>query len=32
MSLVYNLLILATCWGFYTVMTNVDADRERVPG
>jgi glycerol transport system permease protein len=32
MSLVYNLIILATCWVFYTVMTNVDADRERVPG
>ena len=31
MSLVYNLIILATCWVFYTVMTNVDADRERVP-
>ena len=30
MSLVYNLIILAICWVFYTVMTNVDADRERV--
>jgi glycerol transport system permease protein len=30
MSLVYNLIILAVCWVFYTVMTNVDADRERV--
>jgi glycerol transport system permease protein len=27
MSLVYNLIILAVCWVFYTVMTNVDADR-----
>jgi glycerol transport system permease protein len=31
MSLVYNLIILSVCWVFYTVMTNVDADRERVP-
>ncbi|MBM6579544.1 sugar ABC transporter permease [Microvirga sp. BT689] len=30
MSLVYNLIILAVCWVFYTVMTNVDAERERV--
>lgn len=30
MSLVYNLIILVICWVFYTVMTNVDADRERV--
>ena len=30
MSLVYNLIILAICWVFYTVMTNVDAQRERV--
>ena len=30
MSLVYNLTILAICWVFYTVMTNVDAERERV--
>jgi len=30
MSLVYNLIILAICWVFYTVMTNVDAERERV--
>jgi glycerol transport system permease protein len=29
MSLVYNLIILAVCWVYYTVMTNVDADRER---
>ncbi|MCB8822169.1 carbohydrate ABC transporter permease [Microvirga rosea] len=29
MSLVYNLIILVICWIFYTVMTNVDADRER---
>ncbi len=30
MSLVYNLVILALCWVFYTVMTNVDADDRRV--
>ena len=30
MSLVYNLIILAICWIFYTVMTNVDAQRDRV--
>jgi len=30
MSLVYNLIILAICWVFYTVMTSVDAQRERV--
>lgn len=30
MSIVYNLIILAVCWIFYTVMTNADADRERV--
>lgn len=30
MSIVYNLIILSTCWVFYTVMTNVDApDRPR---
>jgi glycerol transport system permease protein len=29
MSLVYNLIILVVCWVFYTVMTNVDADRAR---
>jgi len=29
MSLVYNLIILAVCWVFYTVMTNVDADTRR---
>ena len=28
MSLVYNLIILAVCWIFYTVMTNVDASAE----
>jgi glycerol transport system permease protein len=28
MSLVYNLIILAVCWVFYTVMTNVGASRE----
>jgi glycerol transport system permease protein len=30
MSLVYNLIILAICWVFYTVMTNVGAQRDRV--
>jgi glycerol transport system permease protein len=30
MSLVYNLIILAICWVFYTVMTSVDAERGRV--
>jgi glycerol transport system permease protein len=30
MSLVYNLIILAVCWVFYTAMINFDADRERV--
>jgi glycerol transport system permease protein len=29
MSLVYNLIILSVCWVFYTVMVNVDADREQ---
>ena len=29
MSLVYNLIILAMCWVFYTVMTNAGADRGR---
>src|SRR5215204_3156994 len=29
MSLVYNLIILAMCWVFYTVMTNADADLGR---
>jgi glycerol transport system permease protein len=29
MSLVYNLIILAMCWVFYTVMTNADAGRGR---
>lgn len=29
MSIVYNLIILAVCWIFYTVMTQVDADRPR---
>jgi glycerol transport system permease protein len=28
MSIVYNLIILAACWIFYTIMTNVDADRQ----
>jgi glycerol transport system permease protein len=27
MSLVYNLIILAICWVFYTIMTNVDAQK-----
>jgi glycerol transport system permease protein len=27
MSLFYNLIILAMCWVFYTVMTNADVDR-----
>ena len=27
MSIVYNLIILAVCWVFYTVMTNVGAER-----
>jgi glycerol transport system permease protein len=31
MSLVYNLIVLAVCWVFYTVMTNVDADRAGRP-
>jgi len=31
MSIVYNLIILAVCWVFYTAMTNVDADRGRAP-
>ncbi|PVE21792.1 ABC transporter permease [Microvirga sp. KLBC 81] len=30
MSLVYNLIILAICWVFYTIMTNVDAQKERI--
>jgi glycerol transport system permease protein len=30
MSLVYNLIILALCWIFYTVMTSADADERRV--
>jgi glycerol transport system permease protein len=29
MSIVYNLIILAVCWVFYTVMTRVDADRPK---
>jgi glycerol transport system permease protein len=28
MSIVYNLIILTTCWIFYTVMVNVDAERK----
>ena len=27
MSIVYNLIILAVCWVFYTVMVNVDVER-----
>ena len=27
-SLVYYLIILVVCWVFYTVMTNVDAERK----
>ncbi|WP_407050802.1 carbohydrate ABC transporter permease [Methyloraptor flagellatus] len=29
MSIVYNLIVLAVCWIFYTVMTQVDADRPK---
>src|SRR5207244_3836859 len=29
LSLVYDLIILATCWVYYTVMTNADAADER---
>src|SRR5215470_4452959 len=32
LSLVYNLIILIVCWVFYTVMTNVGADRARKEG
>ncbi len=28
LSIVYNLIILATCWVFYTVMTNTDVTRK----
>ena len=28
MSIVYNLIILATCWVFYTVMTSTDSSRK----
>ncbi|KRE11146.1 ABC transporter permease [Bosea sp. Root381] len=31
MSIVYNLIILAVCWVFYTVMTNRDVERRRPP-
>lgn len=31
MSIVYNLIILAVCWVFYTVMTNLDVERRRPP-
>jgi glycerol transport system permease protein len=27
LSIVYNLIVLAVCWVFYTVMVNVDAER-----
>ena len=31
MSIVYNLIILASCWVFYTVMTNTrEARQERL--
>jgi len=29
MSIVYNLMILAVCWVFYTAMVNLDAERRR---
>lgn len=29
MSIVYNLMILAVCWVFYTVMVNLDTERRR---
>jgi glycerol transport system permease protein len=29
MSIVYNLIVLAICWVFYTVMTQVDADKPK---
>ena len=32
LSLVYNLIILITCWLFYTVMTNAGADRSAKAG
>lgn len=31
MSIVYNLIILAVCWVFYTAMTNLDVERRRPP-
>lgn len=31
MSIVYNLIILAVCWVFYTVMTNLDVERRPPP-
>ncbi|QFR34194.1 carbohydrate ABC transporter permease [Ancylobacter sp. TS-1] len=30
MSLVYNLIVLALCWVFYTVMTNTGSERQQV--
>ena len=27
LSIVYNLMILAVCWAFYTVMVNLDTDQ-----
>ncbi|MDJ1160138.1 sugar ABC transporter permease [Chelatococcus sp. SYSU_G07232] len=30
MSIVYNLVILAVCWVFYTVMVNADAEKKEV--
>lgn len=32
LSLVYNLIILITCWVFYTVMTNAGAERKATTG
>ena len=29
LSLVYNLMVLGTCWVFYTIMVNVDAERKQ---
>jgi len=29
MSIVYNLIILAVCWVFYTAMTNLDVERQK---
>jgi glycerol transport system permease protein len=32
LSLVYNLIIIIVCWIFYTVMTNVGAERRDEKG